>query len=216
MGHVGQDYHHHALLQKCLTQSAVSQATPWTLDDPDPTEPSPILGWALDGFPVYGPYGCTDAACTDVIELESSWVTVGDPTTYAWDANEYQEQVGAQYLDRCNGRMQPDGTYGYHATATFPYLLGCYVGTPAGGEEPGDDDDDGPPSCVDESDCVDACPDGALGCTCAETPQGDLCVPTCANDDDCTDLAGGPPGGLTCNEAEGICVPAQGGPGGPQ
>jgi hypothetical protein len=33
-------------------------------------------------------------------------------------------------LDECNGRIQPDGTYGYHATLTFPYIVGCLKGTP--------------------------------------------------------------------------------------
>lgn len=87
------------------------------------------------------------------------------------------------------------------------------MGTPAGtqgqdapGPAPeGGDDDDGPQSCSDLSDCVDACPDGSFGCTCATTPQGDLCVPTCTEDAHCEGLPG--PGNLTCDEAEGICVP---------
>jgi hypothetical protein len=33
-------------------------------------------------------------------------------------------------MDECNGRIQPDGTYGYHATLTFPYMVGCLKGTP--------------------------------------------------------------------------------------
>ena len=216
MGHTAQEYHHHALAQKCLTQAAVAASEPWTLADPDPTQPSPVLGWALDGFPIYGPYGCTDADCNDVVEMQSSWVQIGDPSTYAWDAHEYQEQQGDQYLDRCNGRVQPDGSYGYHATATFPYILGCYTGTPgddAGGEGGvGDDDDGGPESCEDEDDCIGACPDGSLGCTCNEHPQlGGICVPTCNSDADCEDLDG-PPQGLTCDENQGICIPLGGGP----
>ena len=222
MGHTAFEYHNHALAQKCLTQAAVTVAEPWTLADPDASQASPILGWALDGHPIYGPYGCTDAACETVIEMESSWVQTGDPTTYAWDNHEYQEQAGDQYLDRCNGRTQPDGSYGYHATATFPYILGCYTGTPnnntgdEGGEEGGGDDGDGgPEACEDETDCIGACPDEALGCTCADGPQGGgICVPTCVEDSDCEDLVGGPPQGLTCNEAAGVCVPVGGG--GPQ
>ena len=26
--------------------------------------------------------------------------------------------------------MQPDGSYGYHATMSFPYIIGCFKGTP--------------------------------------------------------------------------------------
>ena len=36
-------------------------------------KPSPVVGFALDGFPVYGPYGCLDEACTDVVKMKSSW-----------------------------------------------------------------------------------------------------------------------------------------------
>ena len=130
LGHTADAYHNHGLVQKCLVQSGVV-AEPWTLEDPDPGEPSPILGWAMDGFPIYGPYGCTDPECSEVIELESGWEQTGDPTTDAWDNHAYVEKEAPNYLDQCNGRVQPDGTYGYHATATFPYILGCYVGTPA-------------------------------------------------------------------------------------
>ncbi|MEM7247273.1 MAG: YHYH protein [Acidobacteriota bacterium] len=107
-------YHYHALLVSCLTAA-----------DP-PGEPSPIIGYAFDGYPIYGPWGCVDEDCTEVIEFQSSWVQIGDPTTYAWDAHEYQPRAEQQYLDECNGRIGPDGTYRYHATATFPYILGCY------------------------------------------------------------------------------------------
>ena len=214
-GHTANEYHHHALAQQCLVQEAVASAEPWTLAAPDPNEASPIIGWALDGFPIYGPYGCTDESCTTVIEFQSSWVQTGNPQELALDNHEYQQQNGEQFLDQCNGRTQPDGSYGYHATSTFPYILGCYMGTPSddagneGNRGGGDDDDDnggpgGPTSCEDEDDCVGQCPDGALGCTCNQSPQGMICVPTCVTDDDC-DLPG--PMNLTCNEAEGICVP---------
>ena len=29
----------------------------------------------------------------------------------------------------CNGRTQPDKTYGYHATTDFSYIIGCFTGT---------------------------------------------------------------------------------------
>ena len=43
------------------------------------------------------------------------------------------EQAGRgapAYLDECNGHVGPSGDYHYHTTATFPYILGCYRGTP--------------------------------------------------------------------------------------
>ena len=140
------DYHYHALLVACLTRdTAANQA-------------SPVIGYASDGFPIYGPRGCIDASCSQVVTFVSSWEQVADPTTYAWDAYQYREKSGAQYLDECNGRIGPDGSYRYHATSGFPYVLGCYAGLDivkdsAGGggtDDPGSGDatvepDDGDP-----------------------------------------------------------------------
>jgi hypothetical protein len=125
MGHTAMAgvYHYHALLVECLTA------------DTPADEASPIIGYALDGFPIYGPRGCMDADCTDVVEFQSGWVQTGDPTTYAWDNHEFQDSMDPTVLDECNGRIGPDGTYRYHATSTFPYILGCYAGTPTGGNE---------------------------------------------------------------------------------
>lgn len=114
LGHTAQvgDYHNHALLVECLVQGVT--------DD----EPDPVIAWSFDGFPIYGPRGCADADCTEIVEYESGWETTGDPTTYAWDNHEY---VGGE-LDACNGHTGPEGDYHYHATSAFPYILGCYAG----------------------------------------------------------------------------------------
>ena len=111
------DYHYHAILVECLRAADV------------PGQPSPIVAYALDGFPIYGPQGCMDAACEDVVEYESGWVQTGDPTTEAWDNYAYQGENGPTTLDQCNGHVGPKGDYHYHATSGFPYLLGCYAGT---------------------------------------------------------------------------------------
>jgi hypothetical protein len=70
-------FHNHALQVKCLTQSAVSKSQPWNDPDPSPDEPSPIVGYAFDGFPIYGPYECTDASCTSVRRMLSGWDDTG-------------------------------------------------------------------------------------------------------------------------------------------
>jgi hypothetical protein len=56
---------------------------------------------------------------------------------YSWCANRYvdrsQQDVSAAnfvYMDRCNGFEGPDG-YSYYATGSFPFLTGCYHGTPS-------------------------------------------------------------------------------------
>lgn len=130
-GHTAGEYHFHALNQKCLTQDAVSESEPWTLPDPSASESSPVIGWAMDGFPIYGSYGCLDEECTQVAEMTSGYDQIADPTQNAWEAYTWSDKSDATILDECNGRVQPDGSYGYHATSDFPYILGCYTGTPA-------------------------------------------------------------------------------------
>jgi hypothetical protein len=93
-------------------------------------EPSPIVGYALDGFPIYGSRGCLDEACEEVVTFTSGWEQIADPTTNAWDAHEYVGSDDETVLDECNGRIGPDGTYRYYITETFPYTIACYAGTP--------------------------------------------------------------------------------------
>jgi len=64
---------------------------------------SPIIGFAFDGFPLYGPY-------------ES-------------DGSMARELKGEQALDACNGHSDPERGYHYHVTPNrFPYILGGYAG----------------------------------------------------------------------------------------
>src|SRR5205085_11205530 len=67
----------HELFVKCLAQSAVSESQPWNDPDPSPNARSPIIGYAFDGFPIYGPYECTDASCTAFQQMKSSWDSTG-------------------------------------------------------------------------------------------------------------------------------------------
>ena len=129
-GHTANEYHFHALAERCLTQDAVADPTPWTRDAPDGSAASPIIGFAWDGFPIYGKWGCLDADCSEVAEMTSGYVQVGDPTRDAWDAYAFEASDDPTVLDECNGRVQPDGSYGYHATDGFPYIVGCFAGEP--------------------------------------------------------------------------------------
>ena len=117
LGHTarGGVYHYHALLVECLQKG-------------QPEQDEVLLGFAFDGFPIYGSYGCADAECTKTIKFHSSWKQTGNPKTDVWEAYRYVANEGLQYLDECNGRVGPDGMYRYHATETFPYILGCYRG----------------------------------------------------------------------------------------
>ena len=107
------DYHFHALVAECVLGGEAAS-------------PGQVLGYAMDGFPIYGNEACVDEACSETAPMESAWEQVGDPSEGAWDA--YEVGSGGT-LDACNGRTQPDGSYGYHLTDTFPYVLGCYSGT---------------------------------------------------------------------------------------
>ncbi len=64
---------------------------------------SPVIGFAWDGYPVYGPY--------------------------VSDGVQAKDLKGADALDVCNGRFDPDRGYHYHATpGKFPYMIGGYAG----------------------------------------------------------------------------------------
>ena len=113
-GHTGYnaDYHNHAV--RWTSACGFTKQT--------------IVGYAIDGFPIYAGSACMNKACTKKSTLKSGYVKTGNPKTNAWDAYTYRAG-GSTTLDKCNGRTQPDGTYGYHATSTFPYIIGCFRGT---------------------------------------------------------------------------------------
>ena len=114
-GHTGPagDYHNHAITLS-LACNLGQQA---------------VVGYALDGFPIYTNIGCADNACTQTLKLTSGYIQTGDPKTNSWSAYKYVKSVKNSVLDECNGRIEPDGTYGYHVTSSFPYIIGCFKGT---------------------------------------------------------------------------------------
>lgn len=121
MGHTARQYHYHALVETCFNIAREAH------------EPSPILAFGWDGFPVYGPFGCRDQECSEIIEYKSSWERLRAPRIDAWDAYRFVPKDGIEYLDRCNGHSGDDqgGAYHYHSTATWPYIMGCFSGTPS-------------------------------------------------------------------------------------
>ena len=132
-GHTSpQEYHYHEVLMKCMVADALKTATPWNNADPTTTTAaSPLIGWAADGFPIYGPTACKDADCTTFETVLSGYTKTGNPATYAFKAYTWAAHTDKAYLDECNGRVEPNGAYHYHATTTFPYLPACFKGTPA-------------------------------------------------------------------------------------
>jgi YHYH protein len=69
--------------------------------------PSPVIGFALDGFPIFGPYD---------------------------DAGKVQH--GMDYdgsdLDECNGKKDSQGNYGYYLTVDPPFTPKCLKGSTKG------------------------------------------------------------------------------------
>lgn len=92
------EYHYHSL-SPCMA-------------DPDGAagRPSALVGYALDGFGIYGPVGEDGKRLTNA-DLDACHGHVG---TVMWD--------GA-----------PRAIYHYHLTDEYPYTLGCFVGTSVGG-----------------------------------------------------------------------------------
>jgi len=115
-GHTGpaNEYHYHVLMTIAICN----------------LKNTAVLGYAIDGFPIYGPTGCLNVKCTQKAAVKSGYVQIGNPQKNVWDAYKYSATPSSTVLDECNGRVQPDGTYGYHATLSFPYIIGCFKGTP--------------------------------------------------------------------------------------
>jgi hypothetical protein len=143
LGHPDQSgcYHNH-VHPKCL------------YNDADSTHHSPIIGYAFDGFPIYGAYGYAAATTPGGIKrMNSSFVLstatsrlAGPPVNALYPlgnmCEDYVFTPGAGDLDIHNGRYcvtpdYPGGTYAYFVTIdanlnpVYPFVLGpTYYGIP--------------------------------------------------------------------------------------
>lgn len=106
-------------------------------DNPGP-DGSPVIGFAADGFPVYGSY-FRDAGTGDVRKALSGY-TLRDGTrgersdtnpggAYTGAYNDDWDFTDAGDLDACNG-MTVDGQYGYYVTDSYPWVIKCLRGIP--------------------------------------------------------------------------------------
>ena len=108
---------------------------------------SPVIGFAADGFPIYGPCFNDNGNIREVLSgyvLKNSagirQAVVGYTTPVAnvgsIASNSYDGQFRGDYeysaavgdLDACNG-MLVDGQYGYYLTNSYPWVIGCYKGS---------------------------------------------------------------------------------------
>jgi hypothetical protein len=110
---------------------------------------SPLIGFAYDGFPIYGAYGFANTDGTGgIVKMNSSYELPGATTRvngpdvdntyfegYFREDYNYVSHTEDYYLDEHNGRFAitpeyPEGIYAYYATvnenhnSTYPYAVG--------------------------------------------------------------------------------------------
>jgi len=107
-------------------------------DDNPGSDGSPVIGFAADGFPVYGSYFYDNASGQVRKAVSGYTLKAGTRGTrsdtnpggeYDGSYNDDWEFTNAGDLDECNG-MTIDGQYGYYVTDTYPWVMGCIAGTP--------------------------------------------------------------------------------------
>ena len=128
-------YHYHGMPEGLLTNAGTTATN----------RKMTLVGWAADGYPVYGRYCYTDAGnassaiktCTGSYVIDSvadsgrpatSFVPLGAFTS------DWSYSAGAGDLDDCNGRTGvtpefPSGIYYYMVTDTYPSYGRCLKGT---------------------------------------------------------------------------------------
>jgi hypothetical protein len=125
-------YHYHGIPEKYLTKLGKGQAMT-------------LVGWAIDGFPIYARYGYTKAsdATSGIKVIKSSYrmkttPDSGRPSTSSVPmgtfTQDYEYVAGLGDLDECNGRTGvtpefPNGIYHYYVTDDYPYIQRCIKGT---------------------------------------------------------------------------------------
>ena len=114
---------------------------PHALYDETGATESGLIGFAADGFPIFGSFISEQAVIREVtssyqlIEGNRPFIDIPNSGQYSqqpYDGSfrqDYEYVEGSGDLDECNG-MVVDGIYGYYVTDGFPYIVGCYKGTP--------------------------------------------------------------------------------------
>lgn len=102
----------------------------------DGSAESPVVGFAADGFPIFGTYINDNGqvrAVKSSFRLKAGTRPSGSSNpggsydgTYVDD---YEYVAGLGDLDECNGMMR-GGDYGYYVVNAYPWVLACFKGTP--------------------------------------------------------------------------------------
>jgi len=107
-------------------------------DDSPSGDGSPVIGFAADGFPIYGSY-ILDEQTGNYRKALSGYTVKQGSRGERTDTNpggdytglyeEDWEWTNAGDLDECNG-MEYKGEYGYYITDSYPYIINCFKGEP--------------------------------------------------------------------------------------
>ncbi|MEL6263290.1 MAG: YHYH protein [Cyanobacteria bacterium J06626_6] len=127
-------YHYHGMPEGMLSKENLAG------------EEMQLIGWAMDGFPLYARLGYSDpdASTSDLRAMEPSYQLKATPDpdrpsvalmpmgTFSQD---YEYIEGSGDLDECNGRFAvtpefPQGVYHYYTTDVYPFVQRCVKGTP--------------------------------------------------------------------------------------
>ena len=110
--------------------------SPNALFDVDSVSVSPVIGFAADGFPIFGSNFDDNGSIRPArssYRLKSGSRPTGDGNPGGiYDGSfrdDYEYVEGEGDLDECNG-MTVNGVYGYYVTEDYPYILACFKGTP--------------------------------------------------------------------------------------
>ncbi|WP_171186439.1 YHYH protein [Ruegeria sp. HKCCC2117] len=106
-----------------------------------PSDHSPLIGYAADGFPIYAMTGKIDGKVTEMkssYRLKSGNRPGGSQPNGRYDGTfneDYTYVQGHGNLDQCNGAFTvsaeyPSGTYAYFLTEDYPVVPRCFTGTP--------------------------------------------------------------------------------------
>ena len=105
----------------------------------NPAEESPVIGFAADGYPIYGSYIMDNQTIRQVepsYRMKSgSRVPIGTEEDGDFPGGNYDGMYREDYeyvedlgdLDECNGMIY-NGAYGYYVTASFPWIINCFKG----------------------------------------------------------------------------------------
>lgn len=115
-------YHYHGNPKALFDQNAMSE--------------SPVIGFAADGFPIFGSYiednGQIRAVSSSFQQRSGNRPSGSGEPGGNYDGtfvDDYEYIAGSGDLDECNGMMR-NGSYGYYVTDAYPWVLACFKGTP--------------------------------------------------------------------------------------